>query len=438
MKRIALIGLACLGVAATTATATAEPQAAAGESAIAYKLTIEGEQVTSWKSSGGVIWCPSTGGLVPVDGSGTETLTLRLAKPAGVSLRVAQPFAEWGGQLTVKAERAGTLTKRWSTLTERPATCGKFVAPLADETARTAGCGVFGYRLPVSFATIAGRQFLVSDDPSVDRWSGVQECPWMARDISEGGASTGSPGAGELPEVRGGLFAAALAPALRAPARLDGKSLVATATATSTQSATTEGVTVSATTTLRLTVRLESVLKIEVTIKPGKSIAGVSLGMSGPKALKATGAKPGPASWEGAGFGGVAGPNQTYWQAAGNGVTVQMVAPGRHRGKPPASAVVVWVKTSDRSKVTSKGIGFGSLPAAVKRAYPKGTFVRYGGGFGWWLVDGPGRRRTGFEFSRTGQGNPVRVIILGCKPPAGVPLQLTGVVDLSRDRIARC
>jgi len=433
MKRIGLIGLACVGIAGVGATAAAEPGTVRGGAAIAYRLTIDGQQVTTWTASGVVVWCESSTQAVPIDGSGAETLTVKLAKPAGISLRTGQTLSDFQGQLVARAERTGSLTKRWSAVSDRPAACTRFAPPVADEIARTTACGVFGYRLPVSLGMAAAAPALVADEPSVDRWSDVQECPWMARDISQGGALTGSAG-GDVPEVRGGLLAAALAPALRAPKRIDGKPLVATATATSTQSATTEGVTLTATTTLRLTVRLESVLKIEVSIKPGKSIAGATLGMSAPNALAATGARPGGANWDGGG----SGPNQTYWQAVGRGVTVQLVAPGRHRGEPPASAVVVWIKTSDRTKVTPAGIGFGSTPAEVKRAYPRGTFVRYGSAFGWWLVDGPGRRRTAFEFSRTGGGNPVRLIVLGCRPPGNPPLRLTGVVDLGRDRIVRC
>jgi hypothetical protein len=436
VKRAALIGLACLGAAAATGTAGAEPQAPTGTAAIAYKLTIDGEQVTTWTASGALVWCDTSTQQVPVDGSGTETLTFRLAKPAGVSLRAGQPF-EFGGQLTMKAERAGTLTKRWSTVTDRPAPrCARLVTPVVDEAARTAGCGVFGYRMPVEIRSAAGAPAVVSDDPSVTRWSGLQECPWLATDIDEGAALASPPE--DVPELAGGLLVTALAPALRAPARLDGKPLVATATATKAYSATAGGVTLTATTTVRLSVRLESVLKVTVAIKPGRSIAGVAPGMSAPKALRVSGTKVGPANWQGGNYGGVQGPDITYWQAVGPELTVQIAARGRHRGKPPASAVVVWIRTSGLTRVTPDGIGYGSTPAEVKRAYPKGTFLDYGSGFGFWVVDGPGRRRTAFEFSGLLKGKPVRVIVLGCRPPPGQPLETTGVVALGRDRIVRC
>lgn len=109
----------------------------------------------------------------------------------------------------------------------------------------------------------------------------------------------------------------------------------------------------------------------------------------------------------------------------GKGLTVILRARGTIKGAPPPSAWIAEIRTSSRNHLTSRKIGVGSTLAEVKKAYPGGRRMSFGATTSWWMLDGPGQRRTGFELSAIAKGNPVRLITLGCSAGTAYPFDRT-------------
>jgi hypothetical protein len=401
-------------VALLAVTAGGASGSARKERALAFAVSLDAVQTTSWTAHGSYAWCAGSTDRLPFDGGGQATLRLSLPADAhgaatpGAAVSLATTL---GGTV----ERSGSYVEHDGAVASRPLDCP--VLEPTDVVADTSGCGRKAAALRVTLT--AGT---LRSQPGPTFPSG---CPWMTNVHED--ASPDTVGAildhveasdGLAPVALSG-FAAPRAPAF-APVTIPQEQ-------TQTWTVDIPGGTLTVTTTTQVHARLALLALIE----PGRSIAGVRLGETLAELRRATRDTGGLAigdegdlastahRWEWHVDAGV-----PYTDARGNRLyeDVWVSAPaGRARStparrivvthrRPPASARVTRVGTVSTVEVTKDGLGEGSTLTDLRRALPHGKLVRFGGPIAW-LVTGPGRHRTAFMLFRS----VVQSVQIGCR-----------------------
>jgi hypothetical protein len=389
--------------------------------AVEFAIALEAVQTTTWTAHGSYAWCSNSTQRLPYDGSGRVTLHLSLASDARGAAAPAAPLY-LAATVRGTAQRSGSYVEHDAAVTDRPPGCPAL--DTADTAAETGGCGRRPTALAVALESGVLRSKRSTALPS-------DSCPWLG-DLHLDGSNEPPPAILGHAETYDGLVPLALG-RLSTPAAP--RFAPATAARHSTQiwHVTIPGGTLAVTTTTQVRLRVALLPLIE----PGRSIAGIRLGETLAELRRASGP-----------YGGFALPDSAdqtngehrwewslqvatpYLDDQGNRLyeDVYVSAPthgdtaiATHR-PPPPNARVTRIGSVSQVEVTPEGIGSNSTLAELRRAYPRGHLLVFGGPIAW-LVEGPGRHRTAFMLYH----GVVQDVQIGC--PQTNPVERGAPVD---------